>query len=288
MPLTANFIADFSSFINATGDATAASDKFVESAGAMGRAVDESLAATADNVKSVGAGLVDFGKQTWSVLSSDQMKQFAGDVKDFVSGFVSEFAEAEAASTRLSVALKNAGQTEATAAAYGNLATQLQSISTFSDEALTDAMTLFTTVGKVGPENMDRVLRATMDLSTNMQIDFPAAAKMMAKAAATNGESLGKLGVALEGSIEKGDDFNKVLGAVEKKMGGSFAAAADTTAGKTAILENRISDLNEEIGGVFANTLNSALDLFNQLPGSVQTATLAIVSIGEQASSVLP
>lgn len=292
MPLTANFIADFSSFLTATGDATAATEKFVDSAGAMGRAVDESIAATVDRVKSMGASLVEFGKNAWTVVSSDEMKKFAGDVKDFVSGYVSEFAESELATARMQAAIENwskasGGNVDAVMAQYNELAGSLQKVSRFSDEAIADTISTLTTMGKVAPEQMEKTLKATMDLATAMKMDLPAATKLMAKAASSDGESLGKLKAILGDSVEKGDDFNKVVEAISQTMGGAFAKAADTTQGKIDILNNQFSDFNEKVGEVLSENLKTVLDLFNSLPEGVQTFAVAAVSLGTALAPIL-
>jgi hypothetical protein len=288
MPLTANFLADFSSFITACKDATTSTEQLVESAGKVGADVDEAIGKAAGSIKSMATGVADFAKSTYSVLSSSQVKDFVGDVTTAVMGFVNEFAEGEAATARLTVALKNAGQASPDViAAYGEMATHLQSVSRFSDEALTDTQTYFTTIGQVGPENMQQVLEATMDLAIGIGKDLPDAAKLMVQAAQSDGEALGKLKKIFGDTIPEGASFAEVLEAINKKFGGQAAADMETTTGKLANMKNQMSDFNEQIGAVLADNLKSMLDAFKALPEGMQTFIIATVAIGTAITPLL-
>jgi len=291
MPLTANFLADFSSFINAAKSATASTDELVAAAGKVGATMDQAVAHAATTLRTVGQSVADFGKQAWSVLNSSQLKQFGSDVATFASGFIHEFSEAEASTSRLTAALKAAGNASPEVTkAYADMATNLQKISTFSDEALTDAQTLFTTVGKIGPESMEATLRATMDLAAGMAgqgMTLESAALLVAKAAASDGESLGKLKLILGDSIQPGASFAEVMEAIRRKFDGQFAAAVKTTAGSMENLKNQMSDVNEQIGQVFAENLKTLIGLFQSLPESVQTFIIAAVAIGTAIAPIL-
>jgi len=288
MPLTANFLADFSSFITACRDATTSTEQLVESAGKVGADVDQAISKAAGSIKTAAVGIADFAKSTYSVLSSSQVKDFVGDVTQAVSGFINEFAEGEAATARLTVALKNAGQASPDViAAYGEMATQLQSVSRFSDEAITDAQTYFTTIGNVGPQEMQKVIQATMDLAIGLGTDIPAAAKLMVQAAQSDGEALGKLKKVFGDTIPEGASFAEVLDAINQKFGGQAAADMETTTGKIENMKNQMSDFNEQIGAVLADNLTAMLDLFKSLPEGMQTFIIATVAIGTALAPIL-
>jgi len=69
MPLTANFIADFSSFIKAAADATTTTEQLVAAAGKVGATLDQGVAQASASLQTVGSKIADFGKNAWSVLS---------------------------------------------------------------------------------------------------------------------------------------------------------------------------------------------------------------------------
>jgi len=288
MPLTANFLADFSSFLDATKASIAATEEFETKAAGLGPAVDTSLAQAGTALDANKEKFYQIGQSIGNVLKSQELKNFAGDVKSFASTYIAEFAEAEAATTRLTTALKASGESSpAVAEAYGAMATELQRMSTFSDEAITDAQTLMTTVGNIKPDQMRETLEATMDLAKGMGIDLADAAKLVAKAAATNGEALGKLKVILKDSLEPGTGYAGVMKAINAEFGGQSLAALETTAGQMENLKNQMSDVNELVGQVLAENLKKLLSLFQAMPEGLQTFILAAVGVGTALAPVL-
>jgi len=275
MPLTANFIADFSSFIKAAADATTTTEQLVAAAGKVGATLDQGVAQASASLQTVGSKIADFGKNAWSVLSSTQMREFASSVVDFSTRWVGEFAKAESATSRLTQSLKDVGlATPEITKQYDEMARQLQKVSTFSHVAITDAQAVFTTIGKVGPENMQATLEAAMNLAAFMKTDIVDAAKLMEKAAASDGAAVGRLKTALGDAYHKGMDFNEIVEAIAKKFSGQFAADLDTTTGSLKNFQNQMEDANEELGKMQAKTLRGLLDSFHQLPESMQNFLL--------------
>ena len=288
MPLTATFLADFSSFMTATAGAVESTKDLEQAASAVGPAIDKSMGDAAASVEQHKSSFADFGKGMWNVAKSQELQQFAGDVKSVVSGYIAEFAEAETATAKMTAALVASGQTApAVAAGYGEIATKLQAMSGFTDEAITDAQTLLITLGEIKPDNMERTLEATTNLARGMGIDLVSAAKLVAKAAQTDGEELGKLKLILGDSIPEGAKFTDVLDGMFKVFGGQNAAHMATSAGQMDALNNSMSDINETVGGVLTENLKSIMGLFQSLPEGVQTFAIAVVGIGTALAPVL-
>jgi len=288
MPLNANFIADFSSFLDATKTSIAATHDFERAAAGVGPALDQSLGQVGASVDDANEKFFKLGQGIGGALASQELRNLTADVKSFATTYINEYAEAEAATARLTAALRASGETSpAVAEQYGEMATALQKMSTFSDEAITDAQTLFTTVGNIKPDNMEDTLKATMDLAHGMGIDLAGAANLVAKAAASDGEALGKLKVILGDSIDEGADFAEVMEAVNSKFGGQSLAALETTAGSMENMKNQMSDVNEGVGQVFADMLGKVLDLFQAMPEGLQTFIIAAVGIGTALAPVL-
>jgi cell division septum initiation protein DivIVA len=288
MPLTANFIADFSSFITACRDATTSTEQLVDAAGKVGADVDQAIAKAGTSIKGMATGVADFAKSAYTVLSSHEVHEFVGSVTEGVKHFIEEASAAEDSTTRLATALAAAGQASPTVIkAYTDMATQLQSVSRFSDEAIMDATTLFTTVGKVGPEAMQATLEATMNLARGMNMELVPAANLMMKAAQSDADALGKLKKIFGDSIPEGAKFSDVLKAINDKFGNQYQADMETTAGKLANIKNQMSDIDEEIGGVLADNLKAILDLFKSLPEGMQTFIIAAVAIGTALAPIL-
>jgi hypothetical protein len=288
MPLTANFLADFSSFINACASATASTAE-VEAAGdKLAGSFTQSVQTAAGSLQTVGSGIADFGHKAWEVLSGPELKEFGHAVTEFAGEYIHEFAAAEQATVRLEQSLKNAGQTSPTIAKdYAEMAEALQKVSTYSHIAITDAQAVFTTIGKVGPENMQATLEAAMNLAAFMRIDVVDAAKLMEKAAASDGSAIGRLKIALGDAYQKGMDFNEIVAAISKKFGGQFAADLETTNGKLENMKNQMADVNELIGKQMAASMTTMLEAFHKLPEGMQTFLIGAHSISEGVEPVL-
>lgn len=288
MPLTAQFLADFSSFLKACADATTSTDELVAAAGKVGATMDQAVAQAAGSLRSVGASVADFGKQAWSVLNSSQLREFAGDVSDFVSHYVGEFSKAEAANARLEQSLKDAGlATPDVTKAYEDMAVSLAKVSTFSSGAIKDAMALFTTIGKIGPDAMKSTLEATMNLAAFWQTDLVSASNILLKAAASNGEALGRLKTVLGDSYTPGMNFAQMMEAINAKFGGQYTAQVQTTAGSFENLKNQLSDIDERIGATLAENLKTLFGIFQSAPGWVQDTALTMYSLGKALEPIL-
>lgn len=293
MPLNANFLADFSSFLGETAKSITATKEFQAAAAGVGPAVDQSLAQAGKAAEGAGghaskamADALALGQQIGRSL-----KTVASDITGFVSGYVNEFAQAETATARLEAALKNTGQTApGVARAYADIAKEVQNLSAFSTGALTDVQTILTTIGGIKPDNIKETLIAVTELARGMAgsgMTLESAAILVAKAAASDGESLGKLKQILGDSIQPGASFAEVMQAIMAKFSGQNAAYVATTAGHMESLKNTMSDINEQIGQVFAENLKTIFEWFQKLPEGVQTFALSVVGISTALAPVL-
>src|SRR5688572_4761184 len=232
MALSATFVADFSSFMTATRDAVAAMQGFKLSAQDLGPAADRGLAATAQQAEQIGRQLQRVGADAVA----------AGQV------FIAAFAEEQEAVNRLTTALEATGNaTPAVIAAYGEMATQFQTTTKYADEAITSTQAVLTTIGRVGPEQMQLALTAVTNLASGMKIDLATAAQMVAKAIGSGGESLGKLKVALGDTIEPGMDTAEMLQAINAKFGPAATEEMKTYNAQIAQLNNELSDFQETV-----------------------------------------
>ena len=272
MALSATFVADFSSFMRATQEAIGALQGFKLSAEELGPAADRGLAATQQQAEQIGRQLQRVGADAVA----------AGQV------FIAAFAEEQEAVNRLRTALETTGNaTPAVIAAYGELATQFQKTTKYADEAITSTEAVLTTIGKVGPEQMELALTAVTNLASGMKIDLATAADMVAKAIGSGGENLGKLKVALGDSIQPGMDTAEMLQAINDKFGSAAQNELQTYNGQIAQLNNTMSDFQEMVGQVLVDNLSGLLKAFQALPEPVQKFTLAVVAIGTLLAPVL-
>lgn len=272
MPLSASFVADFSSFIDATNDAINAMNGFKDTADGMGVEVDRGLEQTIRKYEEVG----------------QKTRQLGIDAIAASKTFITAFTEEQDAVNSLTTALAANGRaTPEVIRAYSEMAAQFQNTTKYADEAVISAQAVLTTIGTVGPEQMNLALEATTNLASGLGVDLNQAATMVAKAFASGGENLGRLKGVMGDAIEPGMDAAAMLQAINDKFGPAAQNELNTYNGQMQHLGNQMSDLNEQVGGVLVETLTSLMGVFRSLPEGVQTFTVAVVGIGTVLAPVL-
>src|SRR5262245_31250609 len=168
MAITAEFTADFNQFNAAVKDATAG------------------LATMEGQTQQLDAQMADL-----AVKVGQGFTQIARDLTAAAGTFLDSYSEEEAATQRLVTALQAQGTaTDAVISDFANMATQFQNTTTYSDDMVTSAQALFTTLGRVGPQDMQAAITAATNLASVLGVDLQTATTMLAKAVATGGESL--------------------------------------------------------------------------------------------------
>lgn len=250
MPISAQFTADFSQF-------TAAADEAKTALGGVRTAADEvhieQAAATAGTA----------------------IRNLAGEVTTFATDYIKAFAEEEAATGRLTAALRDQGTaTTDTIANYQAMAEQFQTTTRYSDDAVTAAQTALTQIGRIGPEQMQPAIQAAANLAASLGIGIEEAAKKLGIVIGSDGAKLGTLKKYL-GDVElKGKDASEILAIFNSKFGGAAAADMETTNGKLQNLNNKLDDFKGKVGEVLSTALTPLLDAFGALPAMMQTLIL--------------
>lgn len=181
----------------------------------------------------------------------------------FMASSIRSAAEAETQFSKMSAVIKASGGSAGyTAKAMADMAAEFQKTSVFSDDMVMSAQAVMLTFGSIGREQFPRAMRAAMDLATVMGGDLNGAVLQLGKALEDPANGLTMLrragvvftqeqqdmikALAASGDAAKAQDM--VLGALERKLGGTSAAAMDTFAGKTAAATNQIDDFKEAVG----------------------------------------
>jgi len=272
MPLSASFVADFSSFIDQTKEAVTAMRGFTQTAEELGPGVDRGLEETLKKYEQVGR----------------QTRQLAQDTFAAAQTFIGAYTEEQDAVEGLTTALAAQGlATPEVTAAYSALASQFQATTKYADEAIIGVQQTLTTIGKVGPEQMELALTAVTNLASGMKIDLATAANMVSKAVGSGGEQLGKLKVVLSEAYVEGMSTTEMLTALNDKFGPAAQNELNTYNGQMANLQNQMSDFNESVGKVLVDTLTQILGAFRSLPEGVQSFILIVGTIGTVLAPVL-
>lgn len=109
-----------------------------------------------------------------------------------------------------------------------------------------------------------KLLGLAMDISAGTGRDVESVSLAISKAYAGNIGALTRLGVAIPDNIKKSKDFGKVQEYLNGLFGGQAAAAADTYAGRMAILRENLSETRETIGYALLPVVSSMVDYFNK------------------------
>lgn len=187
------------------------------------------------------------------------------------------------------------------------LAGRLQSLSLFDDDDIMVKVTAnLLTFGKVSGDVFDRAEAAIVDISARMGTDLQSATIMVGKALndpVKGLKALGRAGIqfsdeqktAIAAMVETGNvaGAQKVmLGELERQFHGAAKAQRDAT--PSAAMQEQWRTLQENVGALamkvlppLLNAVGKVLTLFNKLPTSVQTGTVALVAAAAAFGPVL-
>lgn len=175
-------------------------------------------------------------------------------VKEVLTKSVDAALEADRAVKEFNNSLAMTGKyTEAASISFQNYAGQLQKATGISDEVILKGASSLITLGKVAPENLNRVSAATLDLATAMQVDAGTAFDIMTKAANGNTMALKRYGISASEGGNATEKFSSILGKIEGQFGGLAARNLDPFTS----MKVSIDELFESIGKIF--TKNSSI-----------------------------
>lgn len=226
-----------------------------------------------------------------------------------VRSIVRATAEAEEAMGLLRNAVEqNGGAAGRTTERLAEMATELQRVTTYGDEAIMGAEQLLLRFQSIQGTNFDRALESTLDLAAAMRMDLQGAAKLVGKALESPVKGMTQLersGVVLDKSqrdlIKRLVDTGRqaeaqqaLLDGLEQRYHGAARAARDTFGGALQGLQNALGDLLEAKSGLPAvtdqiNQLTDALSDPNTQKGidNLVSGLLRIGGVGVEALSEL-
>lgn len=251
-------------------------------------------------LKNFATGLLSIGAATAALQKTVQVTKEA----------VALFKEQEQVEAKLNATLKSTGFAAGlTADRITDMASALQSQTTFGDEAIIGAQSLLLTFKEVGEQVFPRATEAILDMSAAMGQDLRSTTVQVGKALndpIQGVTALRRVGVQLTGAqeemIEKFVEVNDVAAAqeiilqeLESQFGGVAKAAGETATGAMEQFKNAIGD-GKEAQGEFAayvakDTVKALTDLtsrHNELKSSILDVgtALAKISSGQDAGDL--
>lgn len=242
------------------------------------------------DIKDLGTEVKNTGEQT--EVASSKSKGFGsnlGEIATIAAGTVvavkaiasaakeciDAFAVQEQAEAKLNATLMATGQSgEFSMEWMKDLASNIQSYTTFGDEAVLEAERILLATKALNQEGFERTIALSADLAAAMGTDISSAANILAKALVEPGEGLNRLksiGVtftedeeALIASLMEANDTlgaqDVILKAVEERYSGVARAIGETDTGKLTQISNTWGDIKENLGAAILQSISPALD----------------------------
>jgi hypothetical protein len=191
----------------------------------------------------------DFAKDLFN-FAREGLAKFQAVVGDWIDSA----AESELAGKRLEAALTASGQGGAGAADdLKRFASELQSITRHSDEAIMESERLFISFGATR-DNVQRLTRAAMDLAAGLGIDLGSATMMLAKATDGNTAALGRYGIKVDETATDAQKLEQALGLIEQRFGGLAEEEGKTFIGIWDRVRNAWDEVKEAMGRIIINS----------------------------------
>lgn len=206
----------------------------------------------------------------------------------FAKKSIQAFAEQEMAVAKLEAALKATnGAAGITSAEIKNLATSLQKVTLFGDEATIAAAQMLTKFKSIKGEIFKEAIKSAQDLATAMDMDLSSAIQQIGRALENPQQGLmlmrrngvmftEEVTAKIMTLVKEGKLYEAqllVLQGLNERFGGSAKAAADTAIGAWKLLGNAINDTMEIIGSAitvtkgFASALAGFVGTINDIIG---------------------
>jgi hypothetical protein len=166
----------------------------------------------------------------------------------------------EDAERRLAAAFAATGTgSRAGANAIIEQASALQTLTGASDNEIISAASILATF-KLNEQQIQRLLPLLVDMTalvrsrSGEEMNLASVAKATGQAFSTSASRLEYLGITLDATTKKTKDFDTILGAIEKSVGGAAQAMATTFSGQMKILNATMGDYRETLGGIITQS----------------------------------
>lgn len=179
---------------------------------------------------------------------------------------VGEASNQQKALAQLDVTLRNVGEgSTGLREVIVDLSSKFQLLTGTADDVTQSIAGQLTAFGAT-KENIERLTKASLDLSTAMGKDVNAASLLLGKALQGQFATLSRFGIVVDEGATKAQKLEQALKIIEARFGGSAAAQAQNYTGQTKILSAALGDLAEEFG----NTIVQNENFVNALRGGVK------------------
>lgn len=166
-----------------------------------------------------------------------------------VDTFIGSAEESENQIAKLNAAIESTHRfTQADSEGFQQLASDLQKVTTSSDEAITSAERLAISMGAQTSGQVERLTKAALDLSAGIGIDLDGAMMALGKALQGNATMFERWGFTVSQSGTASQKLDSILQQIQDRFGGQAAAEGKTFSGAVTRAKNALDDFYEEMG----------------------------------------
>ena len=239
-----------------------------------------------DRMKKIGSSLTKVGKTMTAGVTLP--------IVGFLALATKAAADEGEEIARLNQVLKNSTTfTDQQRGAVEKQITAWQNASGIADGQLRPALAKLVIAGMDWSQSQ-KVMGIAMDISTARGLDLESVTKALGKAYSGSTSSLSKLGIATTDAAGNALTFDQIMQNAASTMGGSTAAAAQTTAGRMRILKARFQDITEQIGTQLlpvvekiGGWLSKLANRFDKLSPAVQKTGIVIALLAAAIGPIL-
>lgn len=198
---------------------------------------------------------------------------------------ISESIEAENASVKLNLALRNLGlATRENIQSFSNYASGLEKTTGIESDLITENASLLVSLGKLSGDGLNRATKAAVDLSKGLSIDLGSAFDLVAKASTGNVTALSRYGLKINESIPQGEKFATTLKLIEQRFGGMAEAISNNTfSGSLDKLNVSMNNFFETIGNVITRS-PVVRETFKFMSEAITNLTMQIDKFGKSGA----
>jgi hypothetical protein len=203
----------------------------------------------------------------------------------FAKNSVKAFADDQRAAGALSKTLENLGQSYAVISTAGFIQ-KLQNTTGILDDQLRPAFTQLVN-STLDAKKAQDLLTVALDVSAGTTKDLQTVTMALSKAAIGEKGAIQKLGVGLNSAQLKTMSLAEITDYLSKKYDGQASLAAESFAGKLAILQAHASDASETIGGALLSALDNTFGDPEKYGSGIDNLALKISNLIQKSSRFL-
>jgi len=183
----------------------------------------------------------------------------------------------EEAELSLAAAIRATGkESEISAESITALASELQGVTTYGDEATIAAAALAQNLGNLSQQQLRVITPQIQDFASAMGMDLNSAAQLIGKTLGSSTNALARYGIEIDNSLTGSERLAAVSEVLDQKFGGFAETMGQTASAALTQYSNAMGDLKEQIGegalGFFEPIVRGATRFVEEITAATQAA----------------